>query len=98
MAKGRRHITVLKLASAILGLTVLATAVYIMANGLGLQEELDFGAGAYYYADIPKFDKYLKWDAYEPTLPYWVYAVLFLVWGVLMYMLWNWVDSRKKKK
>ena len=40
-----------------------------MANGLGLQEELDFGAGAYYYADIPEFEKYLAWDAFKTSLP-----------------------------
>ena len=38
--------------------------IYIMANGLGLQEGLDFGAGAYYYADIRDFEKYLAWDAF----------------------------------
>ena len=38
----------------VLVLTVIA-AVYIMANGLGLIDSLDFGAGAYYFADIPQF-------------------------------------------
>ena len=33
----------------VLILTVIA-AVYIMANGMGLIDSLDFGAGAYYYA------------------------------------------------
>ena len=42
----------------VLVLTVIA-AVYIMANGLGLIDSLDFGAGAYYYADIPQFAKYV---------------------------------------
>ena len=36
----------------------IVTALYIMANGLGLIDSLDFGAGAYYYADIPEFAKY----------------------------------------
>ena len=33
-------------------------ALYIMGNELGLVDSLDFGAGAYYYADIPEFSKY----------------------------------------
>lgn len=69
-----------------------------MAGGLGLREELPFGAGAYYYADIPDFEKYLDWDCYAARLPYWVYVVLFLLWGVLMYLLWLKVDSWGKKR
>ena len=51
---GKRIVKVLTL--TVIGATVLA-ALYIMANGLGLQDSLDFGAGAYYYADIPEFDR-----------------------------------------
>ena len=47
----------------VLVLTVIA-AVYIMANGLGLIDSLDFGAGAYYYADIPQFAKYVDGSCY----------------------------------
>ena len=36
----------------------IAVALYIMAHGMGLIDSLDFGAGAYYYADIPEFAKY----------------------------------------
>ena len=89
---GKRIVKVLTL--TVIGATVLA-ALYIMANGLGLQDSLDFGAGAYYYADIPEFQKYLAWDAFKEGLPYWVYVVLFLVWGALMYLLWLWIDKRK---
>ena len=89
---GKRIVKVLTL--TVIGATVLS-ALYIMANGLGLQDSLDFGAGAYYYADIPEFQKYLAWDAFKEGLPYWVYVVLFLVWGALMYLLWLWIDKRK---
>lgn len=71
----------------------LVLAGYIMWNHLGLNLEMDFGAGAYYYADIPDFDKWISWDGYEAKLPYWVYVVLFLAWGYLMYRLWKWVDK-----
>ena len=73
----------------------LLLALYIMANRLGLSEELDFGAGAYYYADIPDYEKVVRDDTYHTSVPYWVHVVLFLCWGWLMYRLWVWIDSRK---
>lgn len=76
--------------------TVIAT-VWIMAGHVGLVDELDFGAGAYYYADIPDFDKLINEDAYVTSVPYWVHVALFVGWGFLMYRLWVWVDSRPKK-
>ena len=72
-------------------------ALYIMYHGLGLSEKFDFGAGAYYYADIPGFERILRDDLYETRIPYWVYVLLFLSWGWLMWRLWVWVDHRGKK-
>ncbi len=72
----------------------LAAVVYIMVRRLGLNPELDFGAGAYYYADIPDFGKQLDWDVYEAQLPFWLYLVLFLAWGALMYGLWKRIDRK----
>lgn len=86
---------IFKLVTLIFGVAVLICAIYLMATGAGLQEGLDFGAGAYYYADIPEFQKFLAWDAFHESLPYWIYVVLFLVWGVPMYLLWKWIDRRK---
>lgn len=70
----------------------LAVALLIMVRGLGLVDSLDFGAGAYYYADIPGFEKYVRNDAYDSHLPLWLATLLFLGWGALMYALWKWVD------
>ncbi len=73
-------------------MAVLVVAVWIMLTGRGLVEGLDFGAGAYYYADIPDFEKH---DSSIPTsLPLWLYILLFLAWGALMYALWKWIDRR----
>lgn len=94
MTKRKGHI-VWKVVTALTCAAVLAAVVYIVAGGLGIREDMDFGAGAYYYADIPGFDKYMAWDAYTPKLPYWIYVVLFLVWGALMYLLWKWIDKKK---
>lgn len=87
-----------KKAGKVLTITVvvvtLLVALYIMFHGLGLQDSLDFGAGAYYYADIPEFDKYTESTHFTAKLPYMVYAGLFLAWGALMYWLWKWMDKK----
>ena len=46
---------IFKLVTLIFGVAVLICAIYLMATGAGLQEGLDFGAGAYYYADIQAY-------------------------------------------
>ena len=74
---------------------VLGCAGYIMACRLGLSPDYDFGAGAYYYADIPGFESVVRDDPYKTEVPLWVHVVLFLGWGWLMYRLWVWIDSRK---
>lgn len=84
---------IFKVITAIVAVVICVIAIYIMANGLGLVDSLDFGAGAYYYADIPGFDKYVRNDAYESHLPTWLAIVLFLAWGALMYAFWKWVDK-----
>ena len=80
----------------IVGVITLLVALYIMINSLGLSESLDFGAGAYYYADIPGFEKFVRNDAYDSHLPLWLAIVLFLAWGFLMYRLWVWIDNKGK--
>lgn len=82
-----------KVITVIVAVVILVTAVYIMANHLGLAEDLDFGAGAYYYADIPNFEKIINYDLYTAKLPYIVYVLLFLAWGFLMYKLWCWIEK-----
>lgn len=73
---------------------IVTTVIYIMANGLGLVEGLDFGAGAYYYADIPEFAKYVNAAHFSSDFPMWVHIVLFLLWGGLMYKLWSWLEKK----
>lgn len=89
--------TATRVAFLIVGIATLVAVIYIMSHQIGLNPDLDFGAGAYYYADIPEdapIPDYMS--AYQAKLPYWVYVVLFLLWGALMYALWKWVDGRKK--
>ena len=87
--------TAARVALLVVGGGSLAAAVYIMVRRLGLNPDLDFGAGAYYYADIPEYEKVLDWDVYQAQLPFWVYVVLFLAWGALMFWLWKRIDRKK---
>ena len=85
--------TAARVALLVVGGGSLAAVVYIMVRRLGLNPDLDFGAGAYYYADIPEYEKVLDWDVYQAQLPFWVYLVLFLAWGALMWAVWKKLDK-----
>ncbi len=92
LSSAGRHWSAGSIAALVVGALALAAAVYIMLGGLGLNPDLDFGAGAYYYADIPDYQKTLDWDTYTAKLPFWVYLLLFLGWGALMWRLWKRLD------
>ena len=92
---GSRKAKAFKVVTIVAVVAILACAVWIMAHKLGLASEYDFGAGAYYYTDIPGYEKIFKEDVYHTSVPYWVHVVLFLAWGWLMYRLWIWIDKRK---
>lgn len=85
---------IIRTATAILAAAVLICSIVIVTLRLGLVEGYDFGAGAYYYADIPEFEKIMNDEAYRTSVPVWVHILLFLGWGWLMYRLWVWMDSR----
>lgn len=61
---------------------------------MGLIDSLDFGAGAYYYADIPEFAKYTDGSAYLSPVQMWTLIVLFLIWGAIVYKVWKWMDRK----
>lgn len=86
---------IFKVVTILVVVTILICAGWIMGRHLGLVPEYDFGAGAYYYADIPGFENILKDEGYHTKVPYWVHVILFLCWGWLMYRLWVWIDKRK---
>ena len=85
-----------KAVTIVMVVTVLVIAIYIMVNRLGLVEGYDFGGGAYYYVDIPEFEKIVDQDAYKTSGPVWVHVVLFIAWGWLMWRLWLWIDGKSK--
>lgn len=85
-----------KAVTIIMVVTVLVLSVYIMVNKLGLVEGYDFGGGAYYYVDIPEFEKIVNQDGYSAKTPLWVHVALFLSWGWIMWRLWLWIDKKTK--
>ena len=66
-------------------IAAIAEAVHIMKNGFGLLEQLDFGAGAYYYEDIPGFASLVNGSHYQSPVSMPILIILFLIWGFLMY-------------
>jgi len=88
---------IFKTVTVIMAVTVIVMAAYIMINRLGLVEGYDFGGGAYYYVDIPEFEKIVDQDAFKAKTPVWVHVVLFMAWGWLMWRLWLWIDRKSDK-
>lgn len=88
---------IFRIVTVIMAVTVIVMAAYIMINHLGLVEGYDFGGGAYYYVDIPEFEKIVDQDAFKAKTPVWVHVVLFIAWGWLMWRLWLWIDKKSDK-
>lgn len=92
MNKGSR---IAGVAFLIVGTAILVSAIYIMVRRLGLNPDLDFGAGAYYYADIPEYEKKLDWDSYTAQLPGWIYYALFFAWGAVVWFVLKRIEKKK---
>ncbi|MBP5797158.1 MAG: hypothetical protein J6W26_02675 [Bacteroidales bacterium] len=94
----KNHI-IFKVITIIVVVITLFLAGWIMANRLGLVEGYDFGAGAYFYADIPteQYSEIVNEDAYQTPVPKWIFYVLFFAWGWLMWRLWVRVEKVKRK-
>lgn len=88
---------IFRIVTVIMAVIVIVMAAYIMINRLGLVEGYDFGGGAYYYVDIPEFEKIVDQDAFKAKTPVWMHVVLFLAWGWLMWRLWLWIDRKSDK-
>ncbi|MBQ7545157.1 MAG: hypothetical protein IJT02_09485 [Synergistaceae bacterium] len=97
MINGLRRHGAEVISALVLSLSVVCT-IYIMIHNIGLDDSLDFGAGAYYYADMPGFEKWTDKVYYISQFPSIVIILLFLVWGAVMYWLWIWLDIREEKK
>lgn len=96
MNKNKKHIAY-KIVTAVMVVTIIVLALYIMINQLGLIPGYDFGGGAYYYVDIPGFDQIVDQNSYHTSVPVWVHAVLFIAWGWVIWRLWLWIDRKSRK-
>lgn len=85
MLHGKRLVRIVTL---LVSVAVLTISIYIMVCGLGLSNSLDFGAGAYYYADIPDYERFDQDVSGLSCVPKWMYYLLFFLWGYLMWRLW----------
>ena len=83
-----------RMVTAAVIVAVLLIAIILMAGQAGIVKGYDFGAGAYFYADIPGFEKIINDDIFESSVPLWVHIALFLAWGCLMYRRWVWIDRK----
>ena len=68
----------MKMVTALVAVAVFVFAIILMCRQSGVVKEYDFGAGAYYYADIPGFEKIINDDIFVSSVPLWVHIVLFL--------------------
>lgn len=86
--------TISGIVGGIAAIILLGSVIYIMVHHLGLVDSLDFGAGAYYYADIPGFKELINNSHYTSETPMWALILLFLAWGALMYRVWTWLERK----
>ncbi len=91
----RKRKVLFRAAGYVTGVLAVLVCLYIMANGIGLADSLDFGAGAYYYTDIPEFAKYTDRIGYKSPVSAGSLFLLFWVWGVAMYKAWVWIEKKK---
>ena len=95
--KKTKKIELIPVVTGVIVVGTIILALYIMVHHLGLSDSLNFGAGAYYYADIPEFQKYVNGNEYHSETTMWVLILLFLIWGGIMYKFWSWLESGRKK-
>lgn len=95
MKKERRVNRIVKACLVLLILTV-GFGIYAMKHHLGFIDGLNFGAGQYYYTDIPGWQKYFTETHYQSPVSMWILIVLFFAWGALMFKAWTWLERKIK--
>lgn len=78
-------------------LSIIVSVVIVMYKNMGLISKFDFGAGAYYYTDIPNFEKYINNSIFKTKFSIWFLTALFLIWGAFVYKLWCYIDRKIEK-
>ena len=77
--------------------SIVVSVIIVMYKNMGLISKFDFGAGAYYYTDIPNFEKYINNSIFKTKFSMWFLTTLFLIWGAFVYKLWYYIDRKIEK-
>ena len=77
--------------------SIVVSVIIVMYKNMGLISKFDFGAGAYYFTDIPNFEKYINNSIFKTKFSIWFLITLFLIWGVFVYKLWCYIDRKIEK-
>ena len=77
--------------------SIVVSVIIVMYKNMGLISKFDFGAGAYYYTDIPNFEKYINNSIFKTKFSIWFLITLFLIWGVFVYKLCCYIDRKIEK-
>lgn len=72
----------------------ICTDLIFMITGSGISETLDFGAGAYYYTDIPGFEQMFYQTSYVSGQEEVLLWIVFVLWGILMSLLFYMINKR----
>ena len=93
-----KTIKILNRITLIIFLVIIACALYIMCNDIGLIEGLNFGPGSYYYTDIPGWEKiFYNVEQIKPNTAHPIIFMLFFVgWGAFVWKAWGFLDAKLK--
>lgn len=91
MTKVSKTITII---SVLLFIAAAVATVYIMKNSVGIIPEVGAGSGQYYFTDLPNWKTYFLNDNYTSPVGIPVLTLLFIIWGVIMFKLWTWLDKK----
>lgn len=94
--KQTHMIKILNRIALVIFIVVIACALYIMKNDIGLIDGLNFGPGSYYYSDIPGWEKYFFTHKYAQSLNPVFVVGFFAGWGFLCWKAWIYLDRKFK--
>ncbi len=99
MPSNRHFKMIFRVVTVLTAVAIVCIAVWIMTLQMGLDDQMEFGAGAYYYTDNPQLQEEVSRakHSFYSGIPTWIHIVLFLAWGWLMWRLWVWVDGKINK-
>ncbi len=89
-----KPLKIITIISILIFAAAIISGLYIMKNRIGLIDGLNVGSGQYYFTDIPNWKSYFLNDAYDSPIGIPLLTTLFILWGILMYKLWTWLEKK----